>query len=123
MVYLFNNHILDEYFDIFRGNIDDCFRIGFSFSNNSIKLYSNFYASDIIVASPLGLKLVTAGKESKKHEYDFLSSLEILLVDQMDIIIQQNWEHLNSLFEGFNLIPKETHNTDFSRVRMSFLDG
>ncbi|VAI39768.1 unnamed protein product [Triticum turgidum subsp. durum] len=43
---------------LFAGDVEDHFLFGIKFTKKSVKLYSNFYASDIIVASPLALKLV-----------------------------------------------------------------
>lgn len=42
----------------FSGNIDDNFRIGVKVTKRSVRLYEQFYGSDMIVASPLGLRLV-----------------------------------------------------------------
>ena len=30
----------------------------------------------------------------KSHEYDFLSSIEVIILDQTDVFLMQNWEHV-----------------------------
>ena len=126
----------------FEGNHDDNFLLGLNFSRRCFKMYADFYKSDIIVASPLGLKRVIgesleakerkqqkalqAGKmnqRSSKGDSDFLSSIEMVIVDSCDVLHMQNWDHLNLVFEHLNLLPKEAHDTDFSRVRPWCLDG
>ena len=59
----------------------------------------------------------------KKRDYDFLSSLELIIVDQADVYIMQNWEHMLHLFDHTHLQPQESHGVDFSRVTMWALSG
>ena len=47
----------EDYKKLFEGNSDDCFRLGVRVSRKSAKLFASFYKADMIIASPLGLKL------------------------------------------------------------------
>jgi len=146
----------------FAGNNDECFKLGIGFNGRkSVKLYSSFYQSDLIIASPLGLRLSTGqgvgegvdndeemsadeddegleelgidvktevrNKEIRKDgvDVDFLSSIEVCVVDQADVIEMQNWQHLVDVMEVMNSKPANLReDMDFSRVRQSFLlDG
>jgi hypothetical protein len=51
-------HTLASYREVFSGNIDDCFRVGVAVKRNAVRLYAKFYSSDIIIASPLGLRTI-----------------------------------------------------------------
>ncbi|XP_060919842.1 U3 small nucleolar RNA-associated protein 25 homolog [Labrus mixtus] len=108
----------DDYRTIFSGNVDDHFRIGISIVRSSIRLYSPFYSSDIIIASPLGLRTVLGAEGESKRDFDFLSSIELLVVDQADVLLMQNWEHVLHVMKHMNLQPLDSHGVDFSRVRM-----
>ncbi|KAM8737264.1 U3 small nucleolar RNA-associated protein 25 homolog [Acanthopagrus schlegelii] len=108
----------EDYSAIFSGNVDDHFRIGISIVRSSMRLYSPFYSSDIIIASPLGLRTLLGAEGEKKRDFDFLSSIEILVVDQADVFLMQNWEHLLHVIKHMNLQPLDSHGVDFSRVRM-----
>ncbi|GFU15018.1 digestive organ expansion factor homolog [Nephila pilipes] len=110
-----------DYEETFEGNIDDDFKIGLRFQNKNIKLYSEFYTSDLIIASPLGLERVVG--ETRSRELDFLSSVEILIIDRADVLYQQNLKNLMDTVKAFNQLPKESHGCNFFRVRMYALDG
>ncbi|XP_012427742.3 U3 small nucleolar RNA-associated protein 25 homolog [Taeniopygia guttata] len=113
----------EDYEAVFAGNIDDHFRIGVAILQKSMRLYAPFYSSDIIIASPLGIRTVIGAEGEKKRDFDFLSSIEILIIDQADIYLMQNWEHVLHLMKHINLLPLESHGVDFSRVRMLNLNN
>jgi len=125
-------------------NDDDDFKIGMSLTPNasrrsktkvvegkasagsggvSVKLYSDFYRSDIILASPLALKMATSGDEDDGVDIDFLSSVEICMVLNADVLLMQNWDHVGSCLEALNHQPTKSNDTDFSRVRNYLLAG
>ncbi|XP_060610330.2 U3 small nucleolar RNA-associated protein 25 homolog [Anolis sagrei] len=113
----------EDYEAVFAGNIDDHFRIGVAVLQKGMRLYAPFYSSDIIIASPLGLRTVIGAEGEKNRDFDFLSSVEILIIDEVDIYLMQNWEHVLHLFSHLNLLPLESHGVDFSRVRMFSLNN
>ena len=108
----------DDFRDAFKGNNSDFFCIGLKFTRKSLKLYSSFYSSDIILASPIGLSMILENPDKKKRQYDFLSSIEVLIVDRCNQIEMQNWDHVNTVMKYVNKVPKEFHDADFSRIRM-----
>ncbi|XP_037352248.1 U3 small nucleolar RNA-associated protein 25 homolog [Talpa occidentalis] len=113
----------EDYEAVFVGNIDDHFRIGVAVLQRSLRLYAPFYSSDILIASPLGLRTIIGAEGEKQRDFDFLSSIELLVIDQVDIYLMQNWEHLLHLMSHMNRLPSDPHGVDFSRVRMWSLNG
>lgn len=113
----------DDYHAVFSGNVDDHFRIGVSIIRSSVRLYAPFYSSDIIIASPLGLRTVLGTEGESKRDFDFLSSIEVLVMDQADVFLMQNWEHVLHVMKHMNLQPLDSHGVDFSRVRMWSLNN
>ncbi|XP_060938738.1 U3 small nucleolar RNA-associated protein 25 homolog [Limanda limanda] len=113
----------DDYRAIFSGNVDDHFRIGVSIIRSSVRLYAPFYSSDIIITSPLGLRTVLGAEGESQRDFDFLSSIEMLVMDQADVFLMQNWEHILHVMKHMNLQPLDSHDVDFSRVRMWSLNN
>jgi len=144
-----------EWNDLFGddANADDDFKMGISLTPNfvksvgtkkkkkelsgagtsgvNIKLFAEFYHSDIIVASPIGLNIAISRNddgdgdddEEAEADVDFLSSIDVCLIARSDVLLMQNWDHVNSILNSLNKQPKKISDIDFSRVRNYFLDG
>lgn len=119
-------------------NADDDFKIGITITPKAagvskkkgqaeggvtVKLYADFYRSDIIVASPLGLKMSTDATEGEEPDIDFLSSIEVCLVSRSAVLLMQNWDHVNRVLDLLNKQPRKNNDTDFARVRNYLLAG
>lgn len=52
-----------DFKDTFRGNIDDHFRLSIKFTKKTMKFYSRYYASDMFIVSPLGLRTLIGNKK------------------------------------------------------------
>ncbi|KAK0082100.1 hypothetical protein PV325_011059 [Microctonus aethiopoides] len=113
----------EDYELTFKGNTDDSFKIGISITKKTLKLYSEFYSSDIIITSVLGLRMLVGAEGEEDRDYDFLASIELLIMDQTEIFFMQNWDHLIHVLNHMHLQPKNSHDTDFGRVRSWCVNG
>ncbi|XP_044743572.1 U3 small nucleolar RNA-associated protein 25 homolog [Chrysoperla carnea] len=113
----------EDYQQLFTGNTDDTFRIGLSITKKTLKLYTEFYSSDIIIASPLGLRMIVGAPGEQDRDFDFLASIEVLILDQAEQFLMQNWDHFLHVINHLHMQPKNSHGTDFSRVRMWSING
>jgi U3 small nucleolar RNA-associated protein 25 len=81
--------------------------------------------SDIIVASPLGLRLITGqdGEQENRREYDFLSSVQIVILDQAENFLYQNMDHLEEVLKSINKVPKTLDIlNDINRIQDIYLE-
>ncbi|KHN15317.1 U3 small nucleolar RNA-associated protein 25, partial [Glycine soja] len=103
---------------LFGGNNEDDFMIGIKFTRKTVKLFSDFHTSDIIIALALCLvnKIEEAGS-NKEKDVDFLSSLEVLIIDHADVTSMQNWYHVHTVIEHLNRLPSKQPGTDVMRIR------
>ena len=89
------------------------------------RVAADFYRSDIILASPIGLKMAISGNDEDDDEtdVDFLSSIDICVICRSDVLLMQNWDHVNSVLNSLNRQPRKVSDIDFSRVRNYHLEG
>ncbi|KXZ45449.1 hypothetical protein GPECTOR_54g190 [Gonium pectorale] len=114
-----------EHRAMFAGNLDDHFRLGIKVTKGAIRLFADLYQSDIIVASPLALATKLAeDKAADPHSApDFLSSIEVLVLDRIDVMTMQNWAHVETVVAALNRLPRQQHGVDIMRVRDWYLAG
>lgn len=76
--------------------------------------------SDIFVASPLSLALML--EKTEHHVTDLLSSIEILIVERAEVLLMQNWQHVVTVVQHINQMPKEVpSDVSVMHVRPYFL--
>ena len=116
----FKPFVPEDHKALFKGNTDDHFRLGLKLTKASVRLYVDFFGADIIFASPLGI--VTA-LQDEKTAADFLSSIEILVIDHAHVIQMQNWAHVVTILDAMNSLPKDMRDCDIQRVKLAHLNG
>ena len=116
----YKTHVPLEYKELFRGNQDDHFRLGVKITKAAVRPFVDFFGADIVFASPLGI--VTAMNDDISAA-DFLSAIELVIVDRCDVVAMQNWEHLETVLEKCNQLPKDAKDVDVNRCHEFHLNG
>ncbi|RTG82137.1 U3 small nucleolar RNA-associated protein 25 [Schistosoma bovis] len=107
-----------------KGNSSDNFRIGMAFSKKSVKLYSAFRDSDIILASPLGIKTVLDDEVEKEADVQYIiASIELLIIDQAEMLLMQNWATVQQIVSLLNQRPTVPVFASAARIRLCYLAG
>lgn len=83
-----------------------------------VKFYAPLYESDVILASPLAL--ATRLAEGDKEKGDILSSIDVAIIYRGDIMLMQNWVHVETVLQALNQMPSKQHDADIMRVRCVF---
>nr|XP_016940424.1 digestive organ expansion factor homolog isoform X1 [Drosophila suzukii] len=109
-----------DYEQTFSGNTDDNFKLGIRFTKKTMSLFSDMNSSDILIASPLGLRMLVTDKD---NDFDFLNSIELLIIDQAELFLAQNWENLLHSLDHLHLQPQNLPDTNCQRVRTWCLSG
>jgi len=113
----------EDYQHLFGGNSDDRFRFGLTLWKKAMRLYAPFHKADILICSPLGLRQITGAEGERKREFDFLSSIEVCIVDRADVLRMQNWEHVQEVMQVVNRKPQGLGSIDISCLRHQLADG
>ena len=66
----------EDHAELFRGNTDDHFRLGIKVTKASVRLYVDFFGSDILVASPLGTRPAGGSRVEDRTSPNRISSFE-----------------------------------------------
>ncbi|XP_020817996.1 digestive organ expansion factor homolog [Drosophila serrata] len=109
-----------DYEQTFSGNTDDNFKLGIRFTKKTMSLFSDMNSSDMLIASPLGLRMLVTDKD---NDFDFLNSIELLIIDQAELFLAQNWENLLYSLDHLHLQPQKLPDTNCQRVRTWCLSG
>ncbi|CAH8570314.1 unnamed protein product [Heterobilharzia americana] len=113
-----------DYEDWFSGNSNDHFRIGLAFAKKSVKLYSAFCDSDLILASPLGLQSIIDEEDEKEADVQYIiASIELLIIDQAEMLLMQNWATVQHIISLLNQRPTKPVFASAARIRLSYLAG
>ena len=98
----------------FGGNSSEEFKMGVRFHEDKVELFHQMSKSQLVIASPLSLFL--------HDDTDFMSSIEVLVLDSLDVLLMQNADRLLQLVAMLNRLPQKVTGTDWSHLRLYCAD-
>uniref|UniRef100_A0A7N0UUN4 non-specific serine/threonine protein kinase n=1 Tax=Kalanchoe fedtschenkoi TaxID=63787 RepID=A0A7N0UUN4_KALFE len=99
---------------LFDGNNNDHLMMGIKFTSVQRK---------VVCAHEADVVKIGEAEDDKEKDVDYLSSIEILIIDHADVMAMQNWSHVKSVIEKMNQMPTKQHGTDVMRIKQWYLDG
>jgi U3 small nucleolar RNA-associated protein 25 len=112
-----------DHLENFRGNTDDNFLFSIKLTRKAWRIImppsteEKLVGSDIIIGSPLAIKML----HEKERRTDYLSSIEVCIVDGADVMAMQNWDHVQFVFKRLSE-PAEAAKPDISRLKLFYAD-
>lgn len=106
-----------SWLEIFGGNTESDFKTGIRFfpKKAKVSLFQGISKSQLVIASPLALSLF--------EQRNFMSSIEVLVLDSIDVLLMQHADRLAQVVVGLNTLPKTVDQTDWSRLRQYCSDN
>lgn len=104
-----------DWVEWFGGSNDQNFKTGIRVFEGKISLCQKISKSEIVITSSLSAVL--------HDDHDFLSSIEVAVIDSLDMTEMANMERTSELFNHLNRKPRDIKATDWSRLRSYFADG
>ncbi|KAH8089997.1 U3 snoRNA binding protein [Aureococcus anophagefferens] len=110
---------------VFGGNCDDDASVGVALvpgKRRACKFFADYErnGADVVVATPLNVRL--AAERAERPCLDHLGSVELAVLDMADVLLYQNWDHVERALGACNGPPSAV-DADVSRVREPYLDG
>ena len=110
---------------VFGGNCDDDASVGVALvpgKRRACKFFADYErnGADVVVATPLNVRL--AAERAERPCLDHLGSVELVVLDMADVLLYQNWDHVERALGACNGPPSAV-DADVSRVREPYLDG
>jgi hypothetical protein len=54
------------------------------------------------------------GRDDDDADVNFVSSIDVCLIMRSDMLLMQNWDHVNTVLDSLNCQPRNVADVDFS---------